>query len=110
MSTARPAMSPEKRGTTMLELPTPRLLSDDQRDGRACPWCADPVTEDTGIDLGVRPGPLGTPIHPWACQPCVHRVAVERYGRHPRYCQRCERAPDRCEARRTLGRLVEETR
>ncbi|MCW5252256.1 MULTISPECIES: hypothetical protein [unclassified Streptomyces] len=104
----QPQASPERLGTTMLALPTTRLLSDDQRDGRACPWCAAPVTEDTGIDLGTRPGPLGIPIHPRGCAPCVHRVAHHTYRRHSTYCQRCERDPAQCEARRTLRRLAQE--
>ncbi|MYU25505.1 hypothetical protein [Streptomyces sp. SID8352] len=93
----------------MLALPKTYLLSDDQRDGRACPWCAGPVTEDTGIDLGIRPGPLGTPIHPRGCQPCVHQEVVTVYERHQTDCYRCK--PTRpCEARRTLSRLVEDLR
>ncbi|MEV6124337.1 hypothetical protein AB0M23_28155 [Streptomyces sp. NPDC052077] len=106
MSARTAAGTPEKHGTTMLALPKTRLLSDDQRDGRACPWCADPVTQATGVDLGIRPGPVGLPIHPWGCPRCVHRIAVVTYRRHSTYCRRCERDPTRCEARRTLRRLA----
>ncbi|MYU22859.1 hypothetical protein [Streptomyces sp. SID8352] len=104
---AQAASTPEQRGTTMLALPQLRLLSDAQRDGRACPWCATSVTEDTGVDLGIRPSPAGVPIHPRGCRPCVHRVAATTYTKHPNGCDQCERRRP-CEARRTLQLLTEE--
>ncbi|MFJ8543344.1 hypothetical protein ACIRFH_15255 [Streptomyces sp. NPDC093586] len=63
------------------------LLTDAQRDGRACPWCDVSVTAETGIDLGERTlHRAAAIIHPVACQSCTSREALDAYVTHHRTC------------------------
>lgn len=105
-----PPFDPIAAGTSMLALPRTSLLTDGQRDGETCPWCSVELTTGTRVDLGARPGPYGTTIHPWGCRACVSRQARATYARHPFYCQRCARDPYSCDVRRIWRRLALATR
>jgi len=105
-----PAFDPVERGTTMLALPKTFTLTRGQLDGEECPWCGTELTTSTRVDLGVRPGPYGDPIHPWGCGTCVRARARESYARHSYYCRTCQQDPSTCDTRRVLRRLALENR
>ncbi|MFB6787708.1 hypothetical protein ACFCWT_13630 [Streptomyces olivaceus] len=107
---ATPAFDPIAAGTSMLVLPKTSRLTDGQRDGENCPWCNALLAPTDRLDLGVRPGPYGIPIHPWACPGCVTAQARLAYAQHGRYCVRCQKDPTRCSVRRLWRRLALETR
>ncbi|MEU9640960.1 hypothetical protein [Streptomyces sp. NPDC048188] len=101
---------PIAMGTTMLALPRTLSLTDSQREGEDCPWCGTELTTGTRVDLGARPGPYGTTIHPWGCPACVAEQARKAYSLHSRTCTTCVRDQYGCETRRLLRRLALETR
>ncbi|NUS79137.1 MAG: hypothetical protein HOV70_23460 [Streptomyces sp.] len=85
-------------------------MSDDQREGRSCPWCNTPVTPETGVDLGDRRvDGEQLVLHPAACRRCIGELARAAYARHGRTCVACYRQQD-CGDRRLLRRLALETR
>jgi len=58
---------------TTTQLPAPTSLTDMQRRGTACVWCAGRLATETAVDLGIRPDP-DCPWASWfprACPSCV---------------------------------------
>jgi hypothetical protein len=85
------------------------LMTDDQRRGRACPWCNTAVTAETDVDLGVRELPMVDSIRPVACRGCINEQARKSYYHHRRTCTTCLR-DDYCPASQQLRSLALETR
>ncbi|MFD0053058.1 hypothetical protein ACFVHR_04940 [Streptomyces sp. NPDC127168] len=106
-----PSADPAASGAALVSLAGMySCMSDDQREGRACPWCNTAVTPGTGVDLGARHVQGEEPVlHPFACRRCAGEQARAEYARHGRTCVACFRQED-CEVRRLLRRLALETR
>lgn len=86
------------------------LMTDGQREGRACPWCNTAVTLETGVDLGERRlDRAGDVIHPVACRSCANRQARASFAHHCRMCFRCKDG-ECCQDKMLLHRLAVETR
>ncbi|MYS91462.1 MULTISPECIES: hypothetical protein [Streptomyces] len=69
-----------------------------QTRGASCAWCQTPLTIETAVDLGERPGPGGVTIFPRGCCTCVRSVADRVYKIHVAKCSQCLRnqhCPDR---------------
>ncbi|MEU8536195.1 hypothetical protein [Streptomyces parvulus] len=110
----RPAeapVDPVLGGARLIPMPGMHsCMSDDQRYGRACPWCNTPVTAESGVDLGERRLEREhLVLHPVACRDCIGEQARQAVTHHARTCLTCHRRQD-CEARRLLRRLALETR
>lgn len=107
--TTEQAPSLEARGAALIPLPGMHpLMTDDQREGRACPWCNTPTTPKS-IDLGERELQNAAPIHPVACRRCTNREARTTWVRHRRTCVTCTH-DEYCPSSRLLRRLALETR
>jgi hypothetical protein len=103
-------VDPAKRGTTLIPLAGMYpLMTDAQRQGRACPWCNTAVTREADIDLGVRELPMVGSIRPVACRGCTNEQARKAYAHHRRICTPCLRS-DYCPTALKLRRLALETR
>ncbi|MFK0069770.1 hypothetical protein [Streptomyces sp. NPDC091046] len=82
------------------------LMSAAQCEGRACPWCNEPVTPETGVDLGERRLERAlVVIHPFACRACASREARASFAHHCRMCERCNRG-EYCDDKMPLRRLA----
>ncbi|WP_266446846.1 hypothetical protein [Streptomyces sp. NBC_01373] len=90
----------------LLALPRTSGLSDPQRRGTACVWCAVTLAPETARDLGARPGPGGGQIFPRGCPGCLKVAALQEYGDHTGSCEQCVDDPALCSTRRSLRRLA----
>ncbi len=94
----------------LLALPHVPRLSDAQRRGTACVWCAVALAPDTARNLGARPAPDGGQMFPRGCPNCIRGEALRVYGMHERTCEQCVDDPTVCDTRRALRRLALEGR
>jgi hypothetical protein len=106
-----PAIDPTMSGTALILMGGMfPLMTDAQREGRACPWCNVEVTAETDYDLGERHlERVGDVIHPVACRPCTNQQAIKSHAHHCRTCTACTYG-ERCEDKLLLRRLALETR
>lgn len=97
-----------------VELPAPRTLSEPQRRGRACVWCAVTLTPQTAIDLGERRevdshGSLRWSWFPRGCRACAGVRCYRALLDHSASCEQCADEPALCatgRAMRTILRAV----
>ncbi|GGY97608.1 hypothetical protein GCM10010385_54280 [Streptomyces geysiriensis] len=79
-----------RRGAAALAGGVFSLMTDAQREGRACPWCNVEVDLETGVDLGERELHRAMVVfHPVGCRTCVSREARDAHFTHHRTCTRC---------------------
>ncbi|MFJ6566409.1 hypothetical protein ACIQNU_03255 [Streptomyces sp. NPDC091292] len=74
------------------EIPDTRLLTEEQNEGGACVWCADPLAPGAGVDVGP-----GFAWHPRSCRTCfpIRAAVVSTYRdlyAHWTTCEPCETA------------------
>lgn len=101
-------MHPRTQTSTILDLidalalPDPVRITEDQRCGRHCCWCAGPLTVETAVDLGER----RYPVHwfPRCCAPCIRAASNSHVG----MCETCVETPGACETAAALRHLVRE--
>ena len=85
-----------------LDLPNPARLTEDQRCGRDCCWCAVRLTALTAVDLGERRAPLHW--FPRCCPACIRAASRS----HVAMCETCVETPAACETAAALRQLVRE--
>lgn len=86
----------------VLDLPDPAGLTEDQRCGRCCCWCAARLTVETAVDLGERKEP--THWFPRCCPSCIRAADRSHVG----MCETCVETPGDCETAAALRQLVRE--
>ncbi|MDF3144510.1 MULTISPECIES: hypothetical protein [unclassified Streptomyces] len=94
----------------LLPLPKTSTLSDAQRRGVNCAWCAIVLTAETARSLGARPAPGGGQMFPRGCISCVSCEAERVYNVHSRSCPRCAAGRAECGIGRALQRTTLEGR
>ena len=80
-------------GVLLLPLPDTSTLSEAQRRGAACAWCATLLTADTAEDAGERPAPEGGQLFPRGCAHCAGAAAYRLLLAHAPACAQCQTDP-----------------
>jgi hypothetical protein len=76
----------------LLPAPKAHTLQAPQIEGSTCVWCAQALTEDTQVPLGIRIRVSEGTVKRWrpnACLPCAGAQAARVYRLHMRTCARC---------------------
>ncbi|PZT70214.1 hypothetical protein DN402_31870 [Streptomyces sp. SW4] len=85
------------------------LMTDAQREGRACPGATRRSPLHPASTSASGPTRSRRVIHPVACRPCTNRQARDAWFHHRRTCLTCHK-DGYCEPSRMLRRLALETR
>ncbi|MFC7917608.1 hypothetical protein [Streptomyces sp. NPDC057386] len=110
--TRPPSGGPGALSATLLPLPDPVGLSEDQRRGAARVWGGEPLTVHTAVDLGVRTTGLsaepdcGGRWYPRACRSHIAVAANSALQAHVGECEQCVEDITQCATGMALARLT----
>ncbi len=99
-----------RRGAAALAGGVFSLMTDAQREGRACPWCNVEVDLETGVDLGERELHRAMVGLPPGRLPHLRQPGSARRALHPPPHLHTVLLPDRCPTKLALRRLALEAR